>query len=1307
MTNSEYNNSNNTSPSLSLQNNEDNDNDIDRDDSDGNGNIIMKKTVDGKIVTTNNNMNSRINKQLNQLPENLRLNGRTPSGKPRLFVCQICTRAFARQEHLTRHERSHTKEKPYCCGICNRKFSRRDLLLRHAHKIHGGNYGDSIIKSNVNSGQPSKVTKRRQSSTISPPSIGTTGRRSRLMAKRRASYSAQSGNYVAPQKNEENHRVDRVKFSTPELLPVDFKHYGGKEEGEDEEGQNADDEGNHNEDDDTNMLFSELPNINLNTPNEFNLLDTVNWINDYNENGVSSCAGTAKTRASSTDISPPSNNKIDTVRNSSWSINEGNGGLQIKSLFRNKKSPSVSSNDNIPTNNTNGKNDWFQVSSTLSGAPSGSASANVYDNRIDLKNSPMDGNQNNTPNSNTNSNSSAISDKLSNLQFEDEIGNLTNFTKDVQSIFGRFIQDEESQLYSTQECQIENNNNNNSNNNNNNNNNNNSIDTTIDTTLQTTAADDRFNMHMNRDNYTFYGLDYLTLANISRATPPGVTGSDHLPPSKLFTPELRQMCIHALRYYNTNCNSSGGSSSGGDPVLISKDLVVPSCNELNSYLSYFQEYFNSHSSSVHPDLFNLDLQSLRRYVNEEDVSDEKNDESLQYSNLACLPLFIATVGSLYKPGCNSKTMELYEISRRVLHVYLESRKKQKQQLRTHTKPGQHVWLIQSLTLSIIFALFADYLERIDSEMIKRQVSAVCSIIKNNFLSVISIDSDEVTPTPTTESPATATSPPHNYNFDSSFDYIMFESKIRCTLIVYKFCQFLKTFYHVNSKLFLNERDLEGICIPDDEQNWHAASLILPYSPMTKKYTANFQKFYHSFTFNNAGMHPIPESLASILLYYEFNASTSSTFHVFLTRIDTKKLEMNLPPCQSQSNFENDTQTNYTSVLNNDSIILRNCLMSMVFFTKIDMKFGAKVWDGQLKELFDSFLNSKSLNILNKGSYSLLTDFLVALNFSIKNISNLLKLNDSCTNIELDKTCLSMFNLQAYYYDFITLIKFIMDFELTPNFKLLCIFTELKKLANNLLIPKFSNLYPAEFSKFEDISTTNDFLRDNTLSDLTPHYSSINVNRLEKLINNVLVYSFNDASFLNMTDQPTNEFLFNKSYPTYHPYLSSAGTSMPSSSSSAASGQPQPLNQTPIGFTESVMNHRNNTQDNDEPMPTKSSVDLLSCYDNNARLSKQGFAERYQLSDKYIVIAKCFFMHIRETYAHCHILEKMANDFKEFEKSLDNERHQTLLSKFQNEEIQHHSNNMMILKSSANGNKVVIENNNSSGDLLNKFLQSQM
>lgn len=58
------------------------------------------------------------------------------TNKPRPHICPVCTRGFARLEHLRRHERSHTKEKPYECPVCERKFARRDLLLRHKQKLH-------------------------------------------------------------------------------------------------------------------------------------------------------------------------------------------------------------------------------------------------------------------------------------------------------------------------------------------------------------------------------------------------------------------------------------------------------------------------------------------------------------------------------------------------------------------------------------------------------------------------------------------------------------------------------------------------------------------------------------------------------------------------------------------------------------------------------------------------------------------------------------------------------------------------------------------------------------------------------------------------------------------------------------------------------------------------------------------------------------------------------------------------------------------------------------------------------------------
>ena len=47
------------------------------------------------------------------------------------FSCQFCPRTFGRQEHLTRHIRAHTREKPYSCSQCNKSFSRQDVLQRH------------------------------------------------------------------------------------------------------------------------------------------------------------------------------------------------------------------------------------------------------------------------------------------------------------------------------------------------------------------------------------------------------------------------------------------------------------------------------------------------------------------------------------------------------------------------------------------------------------------------------------------------------------------------------------------------------------------------------------------------------------------------------------------------------------------------------------------------------------------------------------------------------------------------------------------------------------------------------------------------------------------------------------------------------------------------------------------------------------------------------------------------------------------------------------------------------------------------
>ncbi|KAH7089679.1 hypothetical protein FB567DRAFT_307652 [Paraphoma chrysanthemicola] len=56
--------------------------------------------------------------------------------------CRSCQRRFTRLDHLHRHERTHTKQKPFKCHLCQKAFCRSDVLLRHATQVHGTTLDD-------------------------------------------------------------------------------------------------------------------------------------------------------------------------------------------------------------------------------------------------------------------------------------------------------------------------------------------------------------------------------------------------------------------------------------------------------------------------------------------------------------------------------------------------------------------------------------------------------------------------------------------------------------------------------------------------------------------------------------------------------------------------------------------------------------------------------------------------------------------------------------------------------------------------------------------------------------------------------------------------------------------------------------------------------------------------------------------------------------------------------------------------------------------------------------------------------------
>ncbi|XP_061614973.1 gastrula zinc finger protein XlCGF8.2DB-like [Phyllopteryx taeniolatus] len=53
------------------------------------------------------------------------------------FSCSVCCKAFSEKSHMVKHMKIHTGEKPISCSICNNRFTKKSTLVRHM-RIHTG-----------------------------------------------------------------------------------------------------------------------------------------------------------------------------------------------------------------------------------------------------------------------------------------------------------------------------------------------------------------------------------------------------------------------------------------------------------------------------------------------------------------------------------------------------------------------------------------------------------------------------------------------------------------------------------------------------------------------------------------------------------------------------------------------------------------------------------------------------------------------------------------------------------------------------------------------------------------------------------------------------------------------------------------------------------------------------------------------------------------------------------------------------------------------------------------------------------------
>ncbi|KAI8886766.1 hypothetical protein K501DRAFT_331055 [Backusella circina FSU 941] len=90
--------------------------------------------------------------------------------KPKVFRCTgfgDCSMVFTRSEHLARHSRKHTGEKPFKCIVphCSKAFSRFDNMMQHTqtHRTHHGGGGKKdMIHTKVNSTRSSTRAQTRK-----------------------------------------------------------------------------------------------------------------------------------------------------------------------------------------------------------------------------------------------------------------------------------------------------------------------------------------------------------------------------------------------------------------------------------------------------------------------------------------------------------------------------------------------------------------------------------------------------------------------------------------------------------------------------------------------------------------------------------------------------------------------------------------------------------------------------------------------------------------------------------------------------------------------------------------------------------------------------------------------------------------------------------------------------------------------------------------------------------------------------------------------------------------------------------------
>lgn len=765
-----------------------------------------------------------------EMPKELTAHGTTPSGKPRLYVCSICTRAFARLEHLHRHERSHTKEKPFTCGVCQRKFSRRDLLLRHAQKLHAG-CSDAITRlrrkliKNVNlpisgNGQvdgdqyPKNDKMAVQNSGVvddfnSPASFPNYSGFPTPSASHRGSQDQINFNLDLFRGKENPQPVSATPTPQKMSRSASMKDQNLQRQIFDRRklyrGRGASFSAQSGQNYATAMVDVQDPypadSVEFSTPQLIpsTSVDENSWLSNLSTiPGMSTAAklGIKQDYSMERELPPHTlgtglsldffrSDSIASTNSLDSSAAHAPYMLHVDSV--NKQTGSAVSTPKHGHDEEYGYTMYdipdLMISSKIStfssriNRPLLPIKQELEDELMDLDNSNGIKNILQYP--------ATITEGVNfDLNFLNDIDELTQdfdmgskFQPNGYSFYGDNPLVSSSGIESTSPPPF-------------------MSPSSMHSAPNSAVPGKQGNYLANQNHSLGLGTQNVDLESLLGAKSTKASASSQYSTTKLFTKGMRLMINKALGKY---------------PISGIMSPTIPTNEKMEFYLKNFVDKFLSHFPFIH--VSKLNEQEIMAMTANEDMKNE--------SARVCMPLLVATIGALLANDKNDSE-HLYEASRRTIHIYLESRKNLAND--SNGPAQQHavnpLWLIQSLTLSVIYGLFSDNENNV--YIVIRQLNALNSLVKTSVKSnrtrfFLVHGSDGELSTDLSSNPET--------KFKSAIDA---QSQVRIVLIIYKLTNFILMMYNVPLTLSLN--DLGNITCPNiyDEFLWR----FYDYSALT-------------------------------------------------------------------------------------------------------------------------------------------------------------------------------------------------------------------------------------------------------------------------------------------------------------------------------------------------------------------------------------------------------------------------------------------------------------------------------------------